>query len=94
MPSAQKAEIAVRNQPEQKVSEIPISTNKVGMEAQVSNARYMGSMGRRIVVTGYPQQKASPYLKNNLKQKCDSEPALQAQGTEFKSALHRISELQ
>jgi hypothetical protein len=57
MPSAQKAEIAVRNQPEQKVSEIPISTNKVGMEAQVSNARYMGSMGRRIVVTGYPQQK-------------------------------------
>jgi hypothetical protein len=55
-------------QPGQKVSEIPISTNKLVMEVHACHSSYTGGMGRRIKVQGWPPGKNTrPYLKIKAK---------------------------
>jgi hypothetical protein len=51
--ATQEAEIRrikVQGQHGQKVSEAPISTNKLGMVVHLCNPNYTGDIGRRIVV--------------------------------------------
>jgi hypothetical protein len=66
IPAAWKAKIGsvvVQAQPEQKVSETPISTNKPGMVAPNCNHSYLGGVGRRIAIQELPQAKIGDTIK-------------------------------
>jgi hypothetical protein len=44
----------------------PISTNKLGVVANVCNPSYVGSLGKRIMVAGWPWAKSMiPAIKNS-----------------------------
>jgi hypothetical protein len=58
--------IKLSEQSRQKVSETPISTNKLGIFAGVYNPSYRGGIGRKIMAQVSPKKKSTrAYLKNN-----------------------------
>jgi hypothetical protein len=54
----------IQGQPQQKVSETPMSTNKLGTMMHACHPSYKGSINRRMVQAGWSKN-VRPYLKNS-----------------------------
>jgi hypothetical protein len=68
IPATQEVEIGrieVQSQPQQSVSQTPISTKKLSMVLNTCHPTYIGSISRKSTIQDSPGKNVRLYLKNN-----------------------------